>query len=111
MNSPVPASGTTEPLFLAERPGDLILEWPHEVGNDRAHCGLNEDLDRHAGDQFDRLKPRDLARRNRDADGVVACTGALILGHVPRYDSNFAVEFRSGTAVERRVAQHRGLTH
>ena len=46
-------------LFLAECSCDLVLERPHEVGDDRAHRRLDEDLDRHAGDELYRFEPGD----------------------------------------------------
>src|SRR5882757_4035087 len=65
-------------LFFAESPVDLILERPDEIGNDRADRGLDENLDRHAGNELERVEPRKLIRRDRYPHRVKAEPGALI---------------------------------
>src|ERR1044072_8260911 len=73
-------------LFLAKGPGDRVRKRPEEIGNGRADRGLDETLDRHAGNELERIEPRELVRRDRYADRVIADPGALVRRHVGRYD-------------------------
>src|SRR4051812_43054464 len=87
-------------LLLPEDLGNLIVERPHEVRHHSARVRLNEYFHRHPRDQFDLTKPRDLVGRDRNPHRVIACAGSLILGHVSRNDTHFAIELGRRAAVE-----------
>src|SRR3954470_20484689 len=55
---------------LAEGAGDLVAQRLEQVLQRRALMGLDEGLDRHAGNESDVLETGHLRRRQRDADGV-----------------------------------------
>src|SRR6266446_9834651 len=97
------------PLPLAERAHQLVVQRLDQVGQHGAVAGLHEGFDRHAGDQLDVAKTRDLVGRHRDTDRVIALPGALVGRDVGRDAGDDAVQFRRGALVERRQPQQRLL--
>ena len=60
---------------LAEGARDLVVQRLEQILQRRALVGLDEGLDRHAGNEADVLETRHLRGRQRDADGVIGGAG------------------------------------
>src|SRR6267154_1940791 len=64
-------------LFLAKRAADLVVERLDEKGHHGAGAGLNKAFHRHAGYDLQAFQALNLARRDRDAHGVITAAGFL----------------------------------
>src|SRR5262245_30630675 len=71
-----------QPLFLMERTCDLVPERLDQVRDDGPLAGLYERFGRHARDERQLAKTRQLVGRNRDANEVVRKSRALILRQI-----------------------------
>src|SRR5215831_8217714 len=76
--APIRAAAYLRVLFLPECPLKLVVQRLDQVRDHRAIAGLNEGLDRHAGRQLHLPEFRDLLGRHRDANEIIALSGALV---------------------------------
>src|SRR5829696_9150057 len=105
-----PGEGPSRRLLPApERPGDLVRERLHDVGEHGALAGPDESFDGHPGDQPQAFEPSELALRERDPDDVIRGAGALVGREVGGDAADDAAELRRRALVEGREAQGRGL--
>src|SRR4029079_18371762 len=86
--------------FFPERPHELILQGLGQIGQNRTLAGLDESLDRHAGNELHIAEPCDFTFRHGDAGRVIALTRALVRRGVGGYPGDGAVDFGSRAQVE-----------
>jgi hypothetical protein len=103
--------GTVLPSPSLGRPRDLIVHWLHDIGHHGAGRGLDEGVDRHAGDELQTVEARQFVIGNTDAHGVVAFALLLFLRDIGADPHDLAVELGRDALVEGTQAQHGALAH
>jgi hypothetical protein len=104
------AAASIEALLFPERTLQLVVQRLDQVGKHGAIAGLNEGFDRHARRQLYLAELCDLLRRHRNANKIVALSGALIGRGVSTDPDDRAVGLGRRSHVEGRKAKHDRLS-